>query len=61
MQGFSLPGESQKAAKILASFLGELQREESPHPAHTQLIRPDPARRSTRYLRLFCNELKVNA
>jgi len=28
MQGFSLPGESQKAAKILASFLGELQRKD---------------------------------
>jgi hypothetical protein len=60
MQSFSLPGESQKAAKILASFLGEPPCLWPEILAHTQLIRRDRGLRLIRYRKLFCNELKVS-
>ena len=63
VQGFSLPGEADKAAKILDSFLG------SPNSAqytfqsmlnvHIQLIQHIPNLPSIRYPKQSCNEQEV--
>lgn len=68
-QGFNLPGEAEKAAKTLTSFLGEcnchissgiLSTERiAEYELSTQPILTNLSRHSTPYPRLCCNALEV--
>jgi hypothetical protein len=62
MQSFSLPGEAQKAAKILKSFLGESSAQvRAQLPCLTsQPTRINPSRHLTRSRKRCCSEQKVS-
>lgn len=61
-QGFTLPGEADKAARILASFLGEYRRVVPTTRTQSLLLQPTlatPSRPSTRYQRRCCSGREV--